>query len=113
MLPRIFFKFLFTKISSLARVDQELVDFVRGIRDGEKSHLQIGAFRKSIFLSALACHVKFDGKELKLVALHDVSSELAAKEAETWQKLLRVLTHEISNSAIPLSTLSSFTTICW
>jgi len=37
-----------------------------------------------------------------------VSSELAMKEADTWQKLLRVLTHEISNSAIPLSTLSSY-----
>jgi two-component system, NtrC family, nitrogen regulation sensor histidine kinase NtrY len=37
-----------------------------------------------------------------------VTSELAAKEAETWEKLLRVLTHEISNSAIPLSTLSSY-----
>jgi two-component system, NtrC family, nitrogen regulation sensor histidine kinase NtrY len=97
------------KISSLARVDQELVDFVRGIRDGEKATFKLVLSGKSIFLSALACHVKFDGKELKLVALHDVSSELAAKEAETWQKLLRVLTHEISNSAIPLSTLSSFT----
>ncbi|MEJ1239159.1 ATP-binding protein [Chryseolinea sp. T2] len=33
---------------------------------------------------------------------------MIAKEAEAWQKLLRVLTHEISNSAIPLSTLSSY-----
>ena len=47
---------------------------------------------------------KFKDKNLKLIALTDVSSELAAKEAEAWQKLLRVLTHEISNSAIPLST---------
>lgn len=52
------------------------------------------------------CFLK--NKNLKLLSIHDVSSELAAKEAKTWQKLLRVLTHEISNSAIPLSTPSSY-----
>src|SRR5690606_28273961 len=50
----------------------------------------------------------FKGKNLKLIAFHDVTSELASREAETWQKLLRVLTHEIANSTIPLSTLSSY-----
>jgi len=59
-------------------------------------------------LSIFAQHVIFDNKNLKLLSIHDVSTELAAKEAEAWQKLLRVLTHEISNSAIPLSTLSSY-----
>jgi signal transduction histidine kinase len=59
-------------------------------------------------LSIYAQHVVFENKNLKLLSIHDISTELAAKEAETWQKLLRVLTHEISNSAIPLSTLSSY-----
>jgi two-component system, NtrC family, nitrogen regulation sensor histidine kinase NtrY len=63
---------------------------------------------KQVFLSVTSRHIVFQNKNLKLIAFHDVSSELASKEAETWQKLLRVLTHEISNSAIPLSTLSSF-----
>src|SRR5690606_27809992 len=60
------------------------------------------------FLSVLSRHIILKDKKLKLIAFYDVSSELATKEAETWQKLLRVLTHEISNSAIPLSTLSTY-----
>jgi two-component system nitrogen regulation sensor histidine kinase NtrY len=95
-------------VSSLSRVDRDLPAFTREIRDGEKSSYKLTIGGKIMFLSVTSCHILFKEKTLKLVALHDVSSELTAKEAETWQKLLRVLTHEISNSAIPLSTLSSY-----
>jgi len=95
-------------IKALNRIDPELPSYLKKMIDGEKSTFKIVQGGKTIMLSLTSCHVVFNKHELKLVALHDVSSELAAKEAETWQKLLRVLTHEISNSAIPLSTLSSY-----
>ena len=96
------------KVTSLARVDVTLPEFLADIKDGEKSTLRLNINAKVTFLSVLSRHILFNEKKLKLIAFHDVSSELAMKEAETWQKLLRVLTHEISNSAIPLSTLSSY-----
>jgi two-component system, NtrC family, nitrogen regulation sensor histidine kinase NtrY len=95
------------KIDGLARTDYELPKLFRDIKDGEKTSFKLAQNGKFIFLSVNSQHILFQDKDLKLVALLDVSSELAAKEAETWHKLLRVLTHEISNSAIPLSTLSS------
>jgi two-component system nitrogen regulation sensor histidine kinase NtrY len=96
------------KIDVLARIDFELARLLREIKDGEKTPCKLTHGGKVIFLSVNSQHILFQGKELKLVALFDVTSELAAREAESWHKLLRVLTHEISNSAIPLSTLSSF-----
>ena len=96
------------KIDALARVDYELLKLLREIKDGEKNSFKLTQSGKIIFLSVISRHIRFEEKNLKLVALLDVSSELAAREAETWHKLLRVLTHEISNSAIPLSTLSSY-----
>lgn len=96
------------KIDSLWRVDRSLPDFLKEVEDGEKSSFRIVQRGTTIHLSVTSRHLKFKDKHLKLIALTDVSSELAAKEAEAWQKLLRVLTHEISNSAIPLSTLSSY-----
>ncbi len=96
------------KIDSLWRVDRGLPEFLKEVQDGEKSSFKIVTQGKSISLSVTSRHLVFQEKNLKLIALTDVSSELAAKEAEAWQKLLRVLTHEISNSAIPLSTLSSY-----
>ncbi|HRE67273.1 MAG TPA: ATP-binding protein [Cyclobacteriaceae bacterium] len=96
------------KIESLWRVERGLPEFLRRIKDGEKASLKLVSQGKVTFLSVTSRHLLFKEKNLKLIAMADVSSELAAKEAEAWQKLLRVLTHEISNSAIPLSTLSSY-----
>jgi two-component system, NtrC family, nitrogen regulation sensor histidine kinase NtrY len=96
------------KTESLWRVDRDLPELLKKIKDGEKASLKLVLQGKAIFLSLTSRHLRFHDKNLKLIALSDVSSELAAKEAEAWQKLLRVLTHEISNSAIPLSTLSSY-----
>lgn len=94
-------------IDALARVDFELPDLLKDIRDGEKRSHKLTCGGRVAFLTIHSSHILFEGRNLKLVALHDVTSELAAKEAETWHKLLRVLAHEISNSAIPLSTLSA------
>ena len=96
------------KMDVLWRVDRALPEFLREIRDGEKASFKIIQKGQPIFLSVTSRHLVFRGNTLKLVALNDVSSELIAREAEAWQKLLRVLTHEISNSAIPLSTLSAY-----
>lgn len=96
------------KVKALWRVDPLLPAFIRDIQDGGKQSLTLMLNGRQVILSVTSRHIVFRNKNLKLIAFHDVSSELAVKEAETWQKLLRVLTHEISNSAIPLSTLSSF-----
>jgi len=43
---------------------------------------------------------------VKLVAVQNLSSELAAAEFEAWHQLVRVLTHEIMNSLTPVASLS-------
>jgi two-component system nitrogen regulation sensor histidine kinase NtrY len=95
-------------LKALARVEQTLPAFIRAMKDGEKELLNFSGHGKNLVLSVSSQHIVFENKDLKLVAFHDVGSELARKEADTWHRLLHVLTHEISNSAIPLSTLSSF-----
>lgn len=95
-------------ISALRKVDETLPQLLVSIPDGDKETLKVTLAGKTSVLSTTCSHVIFSERNLKLVAFHDVSSALAVKEADTWQKLLRVLTHEISNSAIPLSTLSSY-----
>ena len=43
------------------------------------------------------------------MSFQDIKSELEEKELESWQKLIRVMTHEIKNSAIPIATLTDVT----
>jgi len=47
------------------------------------------------------------GDDYILVSLQNISSELDEKEIESWQKLIRVLTHEITNSITPISSLAA------
>jgi two-component system, NtrC family, nitrogen regulation sensor histidine kinase NtrY len=63
-----------------------------------KEKIQHLAFRLSLF--------KIGEKEIKLVSFHDIKNELDEKEMESWQKLIRVLTHEIINSITPVTTLT-------
>ncbi len=48
---------------------------------------------------------KLKGKALKLVSLTDIRSSLDAKELDSYQKLMRVMTHEIMNSTTPILSL--------
>jgi len=47
------------------------------------------------------------GEKYLLVSLQDIHPELEQKEVESWQMLIRVLTHEIMNSITPISSLAS------
>lgn len=46
------------------------------------------------------------GKEQRLISLKNIHSVLERNEMEAWQKLIRVLTHEIMNSITPIISLS-------
>jgi len=49
--------------------------------------------------------LKLEDRSLKIFSLQDIKSELEANEIDSWQKMTRVLSHEISNSVTPISTL--------
>ena len=46
-------------------------------------------------------------KTIHLVSLQNIKPELEQKEIESWQRLIRVLTHEIMNSISPITSLVS------
>ncbi len=50
---------------------------------------------------------KLQGKGHQLVSLTDIRNSLDTKELESYQKLMRVMTHEIMNSATPILSLIS------
>lgn len=48
---------------------------------------------------------KLKGEPLRLASLTDIRNSLDAKELESYQKLMRVMTHEIMNSTTPILSL--------
>lgn len=45
-------------------------------------------------------------KSYKLITFQDIRGEIEQKEIEAWHKLIRILTHEIMNSATPIASLT-------
>jgi nitrogen fixation/metabolism regulation signal transduction histidine kinase len=45
-------------------------------------------------------------QEYRIYNLQNIRYEMEEKEAEAWQKLIRVMAHEIMNSITPITSLS-------
>jgi two-component system, NtrC family, nitrogen regulation sensor histidine kinase NtrY len=77
------------------------------LRTGGRSliTLEIGGDERQ--LSVYAIELTLGNENFKLISLQNIRSELEEKEMEAWQKLVRVLTHEIMNSVTPISSLAN------
>ena len=94
-------------ISDLEKVKKELPETLLNLKAGERTLIRLSVQDELLQISAYATEFRMRGEDYILVSLQDISSELDEKEIESWQKLIRVLTHEISNSITPISSLAA------
>lgn len=84
-------------------------DLARWIRKGDTGtnqlKIQLGAKQSQLALKARKMYL--DGKPISIISLLDITREMDWQEVEAWQKLIRVLNHEITNSVVPLHLLST------
>lgn len=59
-----------------------------------------------LFLLKLAV-LNFGAERYRLYSISDIRAELEENELDSWQKLIRVITHEIMNSIAPITSLSN------
>lgn len=95
------------KIENLKEISVDLPDKLMQLKAGEKILLKLFIKDELVQLSIHATEFRMRGEEYVLVSLQDIHPELEQKEIESWQKLIRVLTHEIMNSITPISSLAS------
>jgi len=57
-------------------------------------------------LTLAATELIVGGQSERLISLQDIQSELDATQAEAWEDLVKVLTHEIMNSITPVTSLA-------
>lgn len=93
-------------VKALRKIDRQLEQAVLTLKSGEKQLLKVLIDNELLSLSVFSKEIKLDNQLYKLVSFQNIKAELDEKELESWQKLIRVLTHEIKNSAIPISTLT-------
>ncbi len=94
-------------IYELSDNNKKLADSLKDIKAGQKMLVVTNRFDEKINLSLSATELKRRGQIIKLVTLQNITSELAEREMQAWQQLVRVLTHEIMNSVTPIASLTS------
>lgn len=94
-------------INDLSKIEKELPERLLGLKAGEKSLIKLFLEDEFLQLSVSATEFKMRGEEYILISLQNIHAELEEKEIESWQKLIRVLTHEIMNSITPISSLAA------
>ena len=101
------------KISNLRYIDdlklikKDLPEMLYKMKAGDNTLIKLFIKDELLQLSVYATEFRMRGQEYTLIALQNIHAELEEKEIESWQKLIRVLTHEIMNSITPISSLAS------
>jgi len=93
-------------IKKLSVIEDDLPDKLLSMKAGDKSLVKVFVADELLQLSMHATQFRMRGEEYILVSFQDIHPELEQKEIESWQKLIRVLTHEIMNSITPISSLT-------
>ena len=94
-------------IKSLAGSSEKLVEALFRLTSGQKALIKLKQHDQLMQLAVYATEFKLQHQRYTLVSLQNIGAELEEQEMEAWQKLIRVLTHEIMNSITPISSLAS------
>ena len=84
-----------------------LVNSLVKLAAGERSLVKIVQNGEVLQLAVFATKFRLRNQLFTLASIQNIQSELEEREMEAWQKLIRVLTHEIMNSVTPISSLAA------
>ncbi len=94
-------------IHDLAELKQDLPDILLKLKAGDSTLVKLFIEDILLQLAISATEFRMRGADYVLVSMQNISAELDEKEIESWQKMIRVLTHEITNSITPITSLAS------
>jgi signal transduction histidine kinase len=96
----------FTPLHLIPLRNPDLFNTLALINPGEAHTYKRFTSDSQINLLIRSKEIRFGDKVSKLISLQDIRHELDEKELDSWQKLIRVLTHEIMNSIAPIVSLT-------
>lgn len=94
-------------ISALGVLSPELPVIMNTLKSGQQKLLKLSVDNEVVGLSVRLAEYRISGRKIRLVSLQNIRNELEEEELDAWQKLIRVLTHEIMNSITPVNSLTN------
>ena len=94
-------------LSGLKSISKDMPEKLENLKPGRQELLKILHGDELISLYVRVSEFTISGEKIKLASFQNIHSELEESESEAWQKLIKVLTHEIVNSVSPMKLVSS------
>jgi two-component system, NtrC family, nitrogen regulation sensor histidine kinase NtrY len=93
-------------IRSLSAIASQLPEILTEMKPGNQKLLRITVNNEIVGLWLKMTEIRVRNKRIRLAAVQNIQHELEEEELDAWQKLIRVLTHEIMNSVTPVNSLT-------
>jgi len=103
---------VFTNMKQLNKIQGDLKELIVKMEPESSKTIKLVINDKICQILFRVNFYKRQDEFFKLISFQDIKKELDIKEMESWQKLIRILTHEITNSIGPINstidTISGF-----
>ena len=94
------------RIQQLENISAALPKTIMDLKAGQHTTLKIHINGDLMQLAIYSTQFMLSNRLITLVSIQNIRSQLEESEMEAWQKLIRVLTHEIMNSITPISSMA-------
>lgn len=95
-----------SRLEHLEHAAPKLLQLMNSLRPDNSSSIELHTERQSVMLNVQLSSIEIRGTNYRLYTLNNIGQEFEAFEAESWIRLIRVMTHEIMNSIAPISSIS-------
>ncbi len=106
-LRKLLHKSYLVNFDGLKKIDKNLWEKTGRLRPGDAELVKLNIENTLLQLSVKVADIKLQDETFRLFTFQNIQNELESKELDAWQKLIRILTHEIMNSVAPISSLSA------
>jgi nitrogen fixation/metabolism regulation signal transduction histidine kinase len=95
-----------TQLRDLRKFGFQFAESVATAVPGDRQLVTFAVEGLEYHLTLATTEIIIGGNNERLISLQDIQSELDATQAQAWEELVRVLTHEIMNSITPVTSLA-------
>lgn len=93
-------------IRQLSFICEDILSVFIEIEAGESRTITFFDEVSKVTLSVTSINVQLQDKTLKILAITDIGNNIDMAEQDSWNRMSKVLTHEIMNSLAPITSLS-------
>lgn len=93
-------------IHDLNKLQEGFSSFIINLKPQQPELYKLNLGGELVHLSVKASKIKIGERSIVIVSFQDIKNEMDDNELDSYQKLIRVLTHEIMNSITPINTLT-------